>query len=61
VFFEVLKAPLTDLMERAILTISPTHNKDWRAEIITFLRGNHPADDEAYIKKCKQEQGHIKS
>jgi hypothetical protein len=30
VFFEVLKAPSVDLMERAILTVSPTHSDDWR-------------------------------
>jgi hypothetical protein len=29
-FFEVLKAPLVDLMGRAILTVSPTHSEDWR-------------------------------
>jgi hypothetical protein len=28
VFFEVLKAPSIDLMERAILIVSPTHNED---------------------------------
>jgi hypothetical protein len=27
---EVLKAPSVDLMERAILTVSPTHSDDWR-------------------------------
>ena len=53
VFFGVLKAPLVDLMERAILTVSPTHSKDWRTEIITFLRGSHPVDDEAYIKRMQ--------
>jgi hypothetical protein len=53
VFFEVLKAPSIDLMERAILTVSPTHSEDWRTEIITFLRGNHPVDDEAYIKRMQ--------
>jgi hypothetical protein len=51
VFFEVLKAPSVDLMERAILNVSPTHNEDWRMEIITFLWGNHLADDKAYNKR----------
>jgi hypothetical protein len=37
VFYEVLKAPLIELMERVILTVSPTHTKDWRTDIITFL------------------------
>jgi hypothetical protein len=53
VLFEVLKAPSVDLMERAILIVSSTHSEDWRTEIITFLRGNHPADDEAYIKRMQ--------
>jgi ribonuclease HI len=30
VFFETLKAPSVELMEREVLTISPVHNKDWR-------------------------------
>jgi hypothetical protein len=53
VFFEVLKAPSIDLMERVILTVSPTHSEEWRREIITFLRGNHPIDDEAYTKRMQ--------
>jgi hypothetical protein len=53
VFFEVLKAPLVDLMERAILTVCPTQSDDWRMEILTFLQGNHPVDDEAYIKRMQ--------
>jgi hypothetical protein len=27
------------------------HNKDWRTEIVSFLQGNYPSDDEAYIKR----------
>jgi hypothetical protein len=38
VFFEVLKTPSVDLMERIILIVSPTHNEDWRMEIIGFPR-----------------------
>jgi hypothetical protein len=53
VFFEVLKAPSVDLMERATLIVSPTHREDWRTEIITFLRGNHPVNDEAYTKRMQ--------
>jgi hypothetical protein len=30
VFFETLKTPLVELMERAVLTISPMHSEDWR-------------------------------
>jgi hypothetical protein len=51
VFFETLKAPSVDLMERAVLTISPVHSEDWRTEIVSFLQGNHPSDDEIYIKR----------
>lgn len=53
VFFEVLSAPSLELMERAVLTVSATHTEDWRMEIITFLQGNHPIDDEAYIKRMQ--------
>jgi ribonuclease HI len=47
VFFETLKAPSVELMERAMLTISTVHNKGWRTKIVSFLRGNYPLDDEA--------------
>jgi hypothetical protein len=50
VFFETLKAPSVELMERAVLTISHVHSEDWRTEIVSFLQGNYPLDDEAYIK-----------
>jgi hypothetical protein len=51
VFFETLKAPSGKLMERVMLTISPVHNEDWRTEIVSFLQGNYPSDDEVYIKR----------
>jgi hypothetical protein len=51
VFFENLKAPLVELMERTVLTISLMHSEDWRTEIVSFLQGNYPSDDEAYIKR----------
>jgi hypothetical protein len=53
VFFETLKSPLVELMERAVLTISHVHNEDWRTEIVSFLQGNYPSDDEAYIKRMQ--------
>jgi hypothetical protein len=53
VFFEILKAPSVDLMEKAILTVSPTYNKDWRTKIITFLQENYPTDDEVYVKRMQ--------
>jgi ribonuclease HI len=37
VFFETIKAPLVELLERAVLSISPVHSEDWRTEIISFL------------------------
>jgi ribonuclease HI len=37
VFFETIKAPSDELMERAVLAISPVHSEDWRTEIISFL------------------------
>jgi ribonuclease HI len=48
VFFETIKAPSVELMERAVLAISPVHSEDWRTKIISFLQGNCLSDDEAY-------------
>jgi hypothetical protein len=53
VFFEILKEPSMELMEKVILRVSPTHSEDWRTKIITFLRRNHLVDDEAYIKSMQ--------
>jgi hypothetical protein len=40
-----------ELLERAVLTISPVHSEDWRTKIISFLQGNWLSDDKAYNKK----------
>jgi ribonuclease HI len=53
VFFETIKAPSFELMERAVLTISPVHSEDWRTEIVSFLEGNCISDDEAYNKRME--------
>jgi hypothetical protein len=53
VFFETIKAPLVELMERVVLTISLVHNEYWRTEIVSFLQGNCLSDDEAYIKRME--------
>jgi hypothetical protein len=53
VFFETIKAPSVELMERAALTISPVHSEDWRTEIISFLQGNCLSDDEVYNKRME--------
>jgi ribonuclease HI len=53
VFFETIKAPSIEHMERAVLTISPVHSEDWRTEIISFLQGNCLSDDEAYNKRME--------
>jgi ribonuclease HI len=53
VFFETIKAPSVELMERAVLTISPVHSEDWRTEIVSFLQGICLSDDEAYIKRME--------
>jgi hypothetical protein len=50
VFFETIKAPSVELMERAVLAILPMHNKDWRTEIVSFIEGNCLSDDEDYNK-----------
>jgi ribonuclease HI len=51
VFFETIKAPSVDLLERAVLNISPVYSEDWRTEIMSFLQGNFLSDDEAYHKR----------
>jgi ribonuclease HI len=53
VCFVTIKAPSVELMERAVLTISPVHSEDWRTEIVSFLQGNCLLDDEAYNKRMK--------
>jgi hypothetical protein len=53
VFFEAIKAPSIDLMERAVLTISPVHSEDWRTEIISFLQDNCLSSGEAYNKRME--------
>jgi ribonuclease HI len=53
VFFETIKAPSVELIERAVLAISPVHSEDWRTEIISFLQGNCLSDDEAYNKRME--------
>jgi hypothetical protein len=51
VFFKTIKAPSVDLLERAVLNISPVYSEDWRTEIVSFLQGNFLSDDEAYQKR----------
>jgi ribonuclease HI len=53
VFFETIKAPSVELMERAVLTISHVHSEDWRTEIISFLQGNCLSDDKVYNKRME--------
>jgi hypothetical protein len=53
VFFETIKAPSIELMERAVLTISLVHSEDWRTKIISFLQGNCLWDEEAYNKRME--------
>jgi ribonuclease HI len=53
VFFETIKAPSVELMERAVLTISPVHSEEWRTEIVSFLQGNCFSDYEAYNKRME--------
>jgi ribonuclease HI len=37
VFFETIKAPSVELMERAVLAISLVRSEDWRTKIVSFL------------------------
>jgi ribonuclease HI len=47
VFFETIKAPSVELMEKAV------HSEDWRTEIVSFLQGNCLSDDEVYNKRME--------
>jgi hypothetical protein len=60
VFFETIKAPSVELMERAVLTITPVHSEDWRTEIISFLQGNCVSDDEVYNKTMESKDKTIR-
>jgi ribonuclease HI len=53
VFFETIKAPSIELLEIAVLNISPVYTEDWRTEIISFLQGNFLSDDEAYNRRIE--------
>jgi hypothetical protein len=53
VFFETIKAPSMELLERAALNISPVYSEDWRTEIISYLQGNFLSDDETYNKRIE--------
>jgi hypothetical protein len=53
VFFETIKAPSVELMERAVLAILPVHSEDLRTEIISFLQGNCFSDDKVYNKRME--------
>jgi ribonuclease HI len=53
VFFETIKAPSVELLERAILNISPVYSEDWRTEIISYLQGNFLSDDETYNRRIE--------
>jgi ribonuclease HI len=53
VFFETIRPPSVELLERAVLTISHVHSEDWRTEIISFLQGNCLSDDEVYNKRIE--------
>jgi hypothetical protein len=53
VFFETIKAPSVELMERVVLTISLVHSEDWRTEIVSFLEGSCLSDDDVYNKRME--------
>ena len=53
VFFETIKAPSVELLERAVLSISPVYSEDWRTKIISYLQGKFLSDDEAYNRRIE--------
>jgi ribonuclease HI len=54
VFFETIKAPSVELMERAVLAISTVHSEDWRSSRVTVSQTT-----KFIIREWKQEQDHI--
>jgi hypothetical protein len=58
VFFETIKAPSIELMERAVLTISPVHSEDRRKSYFSS-RVTASRTTKFIIKKWKQEQDRI--
>ena len=42
-----------ELLERAVLNISPDYSEDWRTEIMSFLQGNFLSDDETYNRRIE--------
>jgi hypothetical protein len=42
-----------ELIERAVLNISPVYSEDWRTKIMSFLQGNFLSDDEAYNNRIE--------
>jgi hypothetical protein len=54
VFFETIKAPSVEFLERVVLAISPMHSEDWMTEIISFLQGKCLSDDEVYNKRMEE-------
>jgi ribonuclease HI len=59
VLFETIKAPSVELMERAMLTISPVHSEDWRTEIVLSSKAIVSRMTKFTIKEWKQEQDHM--
>jgi hypothetical protein len=59
VFFETIRTPSVELLESAVLNISPVHSEDWRTEIISFLQGNCLSYDEAYNKRMEARARHM--
>jgi hypothetical protein len=55
VFFETIKAPSVELMERAVVTISRVHSEYWRTEITSFFRAIVFQMKTFTIKEWKQE------
>jgi hypothetical protein len=59
VFFETIKAPSVELMERAVLTISPIHSEDWRTESYISSKAIVFRMTKFIIKEWKQGQDHM--
>jgi hypothetical protein len=59
VFFETIKAPSVELMERAVLAISPIHSEDWRLKSYLSSKVTVFWMMKFIIKEGKQGQDHM--
>jgi hypothetical protein len=59
VFFEAIKAPSIELMERVVLTISPVHSEDWGLKLYLSSKVIVFQMTKLIIREWRQGQDHM--